>query len=360
LSQLRSTPLIFDEKRGVAWVRIEGRGFSISIPVLRNTWVEGPLRELKLRGPQGEEALRVEPPLECIFLVGSEVDGEFTAAQVWVVNDLPHPVQVRGELPFANVLWVPASELCIPASEMVRVTSPSRDVDVDRVIDFFKVAYASNVALHEFLHLFCNFESSEVEDASGDDCEEVFNAVEDFLVQLSILDMFRRGFAVRPPWIERGDLLLRGDPALPSSMHLLKVLEEVGCKLKSIEFRESPDGGLTVAFKFSGAECLRPSMLNGLLLAELVAYEDLSSSIPRRLPRGVVRFRVEAPSPKELLERYLECLSEEIARSLEGLYEGLREVGRGFLMGPRAKSLRSFYSSLLDYLSLSAKEGLAW
>lgn len=330
-------------------MRIEGRGFSISIPVLRSTWVEGPLRELRLRGPQGEEALRVEPPVECIFLVGSEVDGESIAAQVWIVNDLPHPVQVKGELPFANVLWVPASELCIPASEMVRVASPSRDVDVDRVIDLFKVAYASNVVLHEFLHLFCNFESSEVEDALGDECEEVYNAVEDFFIQLSILDMLKRGFALRPPWIEQGGPL-RTDPVLPFSMHLVKSLEGTGCKLSALEFREGLHGGLVIAFKLSRCEGIKPSHLNSLLLAELAAYEEVSKLIPRRLQKGVVEFRVEGPSARELLKSCAEDLGKEAGESLLALYEAFKHVGEGFLKGLRRRDVEGLHGALLKHL----------
>jgi hypothetical protein len=66
--------------------------------------------------------------------------------------------------------------------------------------------------------------------------------------------------------------------------------------------------------------------LNSLLLA---AYEGVSKLIPQRLQRGVVGFRVEGPSFRELLRSYAEDLGKEAGKSLLALYEAFKHVGEG-------------------------------
>jgi hypothetical protein len=326
-------------------MRFETRSFKFLLPSLGLVRIEKPTLTVK-----------IPPKSAGVFLVAGEVDGERKAAQVWVVENLPHPIQVKSSLWYGNMIWLPASELKPPLPETVKVNVPPHaPVDVYRIIDIFEHAYVSNTLLHEFLHLWCCFESDVVEDILGAESEDLYNVVEDFFIQVLVLKELKKGFAFQPKWAPSNQTF-RLNPSLPSAAHLINSLQRIGCRLEAVNIHH-PSENYLIEFCFSRPKTsvhLLPSIVNELLMVQLAAYEHLARTLPHSAWKDEVVFNVELPlTLNKLLQDHLTNLDDkEVAGSLNTLYSCFKDVGEGVFTGLKPKSLKKMYDALIEYLSL--------
>ena len=314
-------------------MKIKGKGFSLTLPNI------GQLKVEKL--PIDSKGIWKET-----YLVTGKVDGAYKASPIIVVDGEFEPIQTKSELDSFNLIWLSASEFVFKTPEKVRVNLPPEALNWNRVLELFSHVYRADTLIHEFLHLWLNFESDIIDDMLGAYSEDVYNAVEDFIIYCLTLKMAKKGVAIKPSWVSEQQLISIHSPALLAKMPFIKVLQTAGCFLEGIDVHSS-DGGnkMDVVFHFSGPkiEQTEPKtfkhMINELLLVQLAAYEDIIQSTPLK-DVGFVRFTIDVPKP---------YLPDKLAGS--PLRESYVKMGKCVVSNFKRKPFFELHRALTNYIA---------
>jgi hypothetical protein len=319
------------------------KGLEVSIPSVSD------LRVKDLRISEDDLGLKAA------YAVSGEVGGERKAALILVIDDLPSPIQTRLDRLNVYEVRLPASELSLPIDERC-VLSPT--MEPDAVLPLLKDTYLSNTLLHEFLHLWVRFESDYIEDIMGQEAQDLFNAIEDFLIQVTLVKAFKHGLPLKPYWTQSNHLI-RINPTLLAKIHLIKAMQKLGCGLKTIGVNES-EQRLTVTFYFTNPKTIFDyTVINELIFTQLAAYEEVTRNITQCSRRS--RFVLEANLPfslSNLLQIFLSGLGEDDATLIKQVYLAFKEVGEGILSTLKTRSLKKMHDTLINYLSSRIYEGL--
>lgn len=316
-------------------MRIKNRRFSITIPTL------GLIRVEKL------ENLGWRDPWKETYIIAGEVNGEHKGAIAIIVKDLPTPMQISSEeLYYSNILWIPESELELPIKESISINLPPESVNWNRIVEIFAHAYITNVLLHEFLHLFVRFESKEIDDMLGAESEDIYNVIEDFLIQILLLK--KAGIIFKPSWVtSQQELLTINSPSLIGKIHVIKVLQNMSCNLSKIGVF-CHEGFTNVALIFSEPNFKNSSLnlIQEVLIAELIAYMQLLE-LQRFSQHGNVKIDIVLPT---FIQNTLTNITRE-KRMLQNLVEQLINFGNTFIKKSTLKHFKDLYQTLVDYIA---------
>jgi hypothetical protein len=327
-------------------LRVKNSRFSITLPVL------GPFKIEKAPN------LGWKDPWKDTYIVVGEVNGEPKGAFIFAVEGLTQPIQVADlMLNYFNMIWMPKSELELPINKAgFKINFPPESLDWNRLLEVFGVAYCMNTLLHEFLHLWVRFESREIDEILGAESEEFYNIIEDFLIQLLLLKKAKKGLAFRPSWMtSKQQLLAMNSPSFIGKMHVVKVLQGIGCLLSSIEALPHRNGEfMEVIFHFSDPS-LKISGLeltDELLLAELVAYIKLLA-FQRPVSQGYMKFDIRLPV---FVQNILDSKMGDM-EVLQNLAAHFVRFGDAFLRKGTLKPFEDLHRGLIDFLALKLAEG---